>query len=59
MSSMNRDYLNNRTDNVALYQNERRVSDNDSRERRAMQQVPQSLRRKNKNAIKMCFFISK
>ncbi len=55
MSSMNRDYMNNRTDNFALYQNERRVSDNDSRERRSMQQVPQSLRRKSKNAIIICY----
>ena len=52
---MNRDYMSNRTDNFALYQNERRVSDNDSREHRSMQQVPQSLRRKSKNAIIICY----
>ena len=52
---MNRDYMSNRTDNFALYQNERRVSDNDGREHRSMQQVPQSLRRKSKNAIIICY----
>ena len=47
--------MSNRTDNFALYQNERRVSDNDSREHRSMQQVSQSLRRKSKNAIIICY----